>query len=53
MLILVMLQELMKFAGENVNNADTLKVIFSSLVSIGKLFYALNSQVRTSTSHSF
>ncbi|KAF2354137.1 Exportin/Importin Cse1-like [Trinorchestia longiramus] len=36
--------ELMKFAGENVNNALTLKVIFSSLVSITKLFYALNSQ---------
>uniref|UniRef100_A0A2P2I486 Exportin-2 n=1 Tax=Hirondellea gigas TaxID=1518452 RepID=A0A2P2I486_9CRUS len=36
--------ELMKFAGENINNAEALKVIFSSLVSIGKLFYALNSQ---------
>lgn len=36
--------ELMKFAGQNVNNGGTLKVIFSSLVSIGKLFYALNVQ---------
>ncbi|RXG60395.1 hypothetical protein Avbf_15066 [Armadillidium vulgare] len=36
--------ELMKFAGENTNNASTLKVIMSSLVTIGKLFYALNSQ---------
>lgn len=34
----------MKFAGENTNNASTLKVIMSSLVTIGKLFYALNSQ---------
>ena len=34
----------MKFAGENVNNGAALKLIFSSLVSIGKLFFALNSQ---------
>lgn len=34
----------MKFAGENVNNGDALKVIFASLVSVGKLFLALNSQ---------
>lgn len=36
--------ELMKFAGQHLNNAEALKVIFSSLVSIGKLFYALNVQ---------
>ncbi|XP_037790286.1 exportin-2-like [Penaeus monodon] len=39
-----LLVELMKFAGENVNNGDALKVIFASLVSVGKLFLALNSQ---------
>lgn len=38
------LQELMKFAGENLNNEVALKVILSSLVSVGKLFLALNSQ---------
>ncbi|KAK4290993.1 hypothetical protein Pmani_036148 [Petrolisthes manimaculis] len=36
--------ELMKFAGENVNNREALHVIFSSLVSVGRLFLALNSQ---------
>ncbi|CAL4096864.1 unnamed protein product [Meganyctiphanes norvegica] len=36
--------ELMKFAGENVNNPVALKIIFSSLVTVGKLFFALNSQ---------
>nr|ACJ36227.1 cellular apoptosis susceptibility protein [Penaeus chinensis] len=39
-----LLVELMKFAGENVNDGDALKVIFASLVSVGKLFLALNSQ---------
>lgn len=34
----------MKFAGENVNNREALNVIFSSLVSVGRLFLALNSQ---------
>ena len=34
----------MKYAGENVNNGNALKLIFSSLVSICKLFFALNSQ---------
>ncbi|XP_076036358.1 chromosome segregation 1 [Oratosquilla oratoria] len=36
--------ELMKFAGENANNPEGLKIIFSSLVYVGKLFLALNSQ---------
>ncbi|XP_068237725.1 exportin-2 [Palaemon carinicauda] len=36
--------ELMKFAAENVNNATALKMIMSSLVTVGKLFLALNSQ---------
>lgn len=36
--------ELMKFAAENVNNAAALKMILSSLVTVGKLFLALNSQ---------
>ncbi|KAK7073145.1 hypothetical protein SK128_011362 [Halocaridina rubra] len=36
--------ELMKFAAENANNAAALKMILSSLVTVGKLFFALNSQ---------
>ncbi|XP_045624076.1 exportin-2 isoform X1 [Procambarus clarkii] len=39
-----LLVELMKFAGDNLTNATALKVILSSLVSVGKLFLALNSQ---------
>jgi len=38
-------QELIKYAGENVNNAGALKMILSSLVTVCKLFFALNSQV--------
>lgn len=34
----------MKFAGENLNNEEALRKIFSSLVSVGQLFFALNSQ---------
>lgn len=39
-----LLVELMKAAGENLNNAAALRMIFSSLVSVGQLFLALNSQ---------
>ena len=34
----------MKFAAENTNNAAALKLIMSSVVTVGKLFFALNSQ---------
>lgn len=34
----------MKFAGENLNNEGALRKIFSSLVTVGQLFFALNSQ---------
>lgn len=34
----------MKFAAENMSNVTALKLIMSSLVTVGKLFFALNSQ---------
>ena len=36
--------ELIKFAGQHINNAEILKTIFSSLLMISKLFYTLNVQ---------